>query len=302
MHITANVDTTEIGFQRVRYGLPTPAPLVSLIIPTKDRVDLLKMCIGSILKKTDYDAFEIIIVNNQSQQSETMKYLREIVRDKRIRVLDYDNSFNFSAINNYAVQHANGSVIGLVNNDIEVINGDWLTEMVSHVIRPGVGAVGAKLYYPDDTIQHAGVIIGFEGVAGHAYRGHGAKFTGQAGRASLTQSLSAVTGACLFVRKQVYEEVGGLDESLKVAFNDIDFCLRIRQAGYRNIWTPFAELYHHESLSRGHEDTPEKQERFQSEIMFMKTRWADELDHDPAYNPNLSLVGDAFSLARPPRV
>jgi O-antigen biosynthesis protein len=301
MHIKAHVNTIEIGFQKVRYDLPNPVPLVTLIVPTKDRVDLLKMSIGSLLKKTDYPQFEIIIVDNQSQKTETHKYFREIVRDKRVRVLKYDKPFNFSAINNFAAKYAQGSIIGLVNNDIEVIHGDWLTEMVSHAVRHGVGAVGAKLYYPDDTIQHAGVIVGFDGVAGHVYRGHGAKFTGQSGRAFLTQNLSAVTGACLLVRKHVYDEVGGLDESLKVAFNDIDFCLRIREAGYRNVWTPFAELYHHESLSRGYEDTPEKQERFQSEVMFMKNRWAKELDHDPAYNPNLSLVGNAFTLAHPPR-
>lgn len=300
--IKADVASTELGFQRIRYSLPVPAALVTLIIPTKDRADLLQMSVGSILKKTSYPSFEIIIVNNQSSDPATLEFFEEIVRDKRVKVLDYDAPFNFSAINNFAVKHANGSIIGLVNNDIEVIHDDWLAEMVSQAVRPGVGAVGAKLYYPDDTIQHAGVIVGLGGVAGHAYLGQSSKFLGQASRACLTQNLSAVTAACLLVKKQVYEEVGGLDESLKVAFNDVDFCLRIREAGYRNIWTPFASLYHHESLSRGYEDTPEKRARFQDEVLFMKNRWSRELDDDPAYNPNLSLTGNAFDLSYPPRV
>ncbi len=302
MQIKAEVSTTEVGFQRNKFSVPDPKPLVTLIIPTKDRVDLLQMSVGSILEKTSYEPFEIIIVDNRSEKNETRKYLESLSKDRRIRVLKYDASFNFSAINNFAARHARGSIIGLINNDIEVIHEDWLSEMVSHAIRPGVGAVGAKLYYPNDTIQHAGVILGFDGVAGHAYRGKDAKFPGQVGRAFLTQNLSAITAACLIVRKEIFDQVSGLDESLQVAFNDIDFCLRIRAAGFRNLWTPFAQLYHHESLSRGYEDTPEKQARFQNEIALMKNRWADELDHDPAYNPNLSLKGNAFDLAYPPRV
>ncbi|MGH8500574.1 MAG: glycosyltransferase family 2 protein, partial [Methylococcales bacterium] len=297
-----DVFITELGFQKIRYRQSTPEAMVSLIIPTKDRADLLRMSVGSILEKTDYPSFEIIIVNNQSSQEATSRYFREIAADKRVRVIDYDAEFNFSAINTFAARHARGVVLGLVNNDIEVINADWLTEMTSHAVRPGVGAVGAKLFYPDDTVQHAGVIIGLGGVAGHAYLGKNADYPGQASRACLTQNLSAVTAACLLIRKNVFDEVGGLDESLKVAFNDVDFCLRILRAGYRNVWTPFASLYHHESLSRGYEDTPEKRTRFQSEVLFMKNRWSEELDHDPAYNPNLTLNGNAFDLAYPPRV
>jgi O-antigen biosynthesis protein len=299
--IRAEAVSTKTGFQRIKYKLPTPLPLVSLIIPTRDRVDLLRMSVGSILKKTKYDSFEIIIVNNQSQKSETQKYFDDIVKDKRVKLVHYDAPFNFSALNNYAANYASGTILGLVNNDVEVIHGDWLTEMLSHAARPGVGAVGAKLYYPNDTIQHAGVVVGLGGVAGHAYHREPAKFLGQASRACLTQNLSAVTAACLLVSKKVFDEVGGLDETLGVAFNDIDFCLRIQRAGYRNVWTPFAELYHHESLSRGYEDTPEKRARFQAEVLFMKQRWAAELDRDPAYNPNLTLTGNAFDLAYPPR-
>jgi O-antigen biosynthesis protein len=299
--IRAEAISTKAGFQRIKYLLPLSLPLVSLIIPTRDRVDLLRMSVGSILKKTKYDPFEIIIVNNQSQKTETLKYFDNITKDKRVKIIDYDALFNFSALNNYAAKYANGSIIGLVNNDVEVIHGDWLTEMVSHAARPSVGAVGAKLYYPNDTIQHAGVIVGLGGVAGHAYHREPAKFLGQASRACLTQNLSAVTAACLVVSKKVFDEVGGLDETLGVAFNDIDFCLRIQRAGYRNVWTPFAELYHHESLSRGYEDTPEKRARFQAEVLFMKQRWSAELGRDPAYNPNLTLTGNAFDLAYPPR-
>ena len=300
--IKADVLTTELGFQKIQYRQQHPVAMVTLIIPTKDRADLLRMSVGSILEKTNYPSFEIIIVNNQSVEDATARYFRGIVHDKRVRVLDYDAEFNFSAINNFAAQHATGTVLGLVNNDIEVIDGEWLAEMTSHAVRPDVGAVGAKLFYPDGTVQHAGVIVGLGGVAGHAYLGESTEYAGQASRACLTQNLSAVTAACLVVKKSVFDEVGGLDESLKVAFNDVDFCLRILQAGYRNVWTPFAQLYHHESQSRGYEDTPEKRARFQSEVLFMKNRWIDELDHDRAYNPNLTLNGNAFDLAYPPRV
>jgi O-antigen biosynthesis protein len=299
--IRAEAIATKAGFQRITYQLPPSLPFVSLIIPTRDRVDLLQMSVGSILKKTKYDSFEIIIINNQSQKSETLKYFDNVIKDNRVKIVDYNAPFNFSALNNHAVKHASGSIIGLVNNDIEVIHGDWLSEMASHAARPGVGAVGAKLYYPNDTIQHAGVIVGLGGVAGHAYHRESMKFLGQASRACLTQNLSAVTAACLLVSKQVFDEVGGLDETLGVAFNDVDLCLRILRAGYRNVWTPFAELYHHESLSRGYEDTPEKRARFQAEVLFMKQRWAAELGCDPAYNPNLTLSGNAFDLAYPPR-
>ena len=207
-----------------------------------------------------------------------------------MRVLPYPGEFNYSAINNFAVAQARGEIIGLVNNDIEVISADWMEEMVAHAMRPDVGAVGAMLYYPDDTIQHAGVLVGLCGVAGHVGSRHPRGSQGYFGRMLLTQELSAVTAACLLVRKSVYDEVGGLDERLRVAFNDVDLCLRIREKGYRNVWTPFAELYHHESASRGLEDNPVKQARFMSEVAFMQERWSQALRHDPAYNPNLSLT------------
>lgn len=297
----AEVTALPIGHLRVRRNLPDPPPRVSLVIPTRDKVGLLRMCVQSILERTDYPDYEILVVDNQSVERETLDYFEEITRRPDVRVLRYDRPFNYSAINNYAIARASGSVIGLVNNDIEVISTDWLREMTAQASRPDVGAVGAMLYYPDDTIQHAGVLLGFGGVAGHALMHKPRGWTGQMSRAALTRELSAVTAACMVARRSVLEQVGGLDERLQVAFNDVDLCLRLREAGYRNLWTPFAELYHHESASRGYEDTPEKRARFQGEIDFMRSRWGGMLQHDPAYNPNLSLTEEPFALAFPPR-
>ncbi|MHB1271859.1 MAG: glycosyltransferase family 2 protein [Rhodanobacter sp.] len=290
------------GGYRVQYSLPAPQPKVTLIIPTRDRVDLLRMCIGSILAKTDYANYEILIVDNQSTDPETLAYFGEIQHDSRVRVLPYDAPFNYSLINNFAASRCDGEIVGLVNNDIEVIHADWLSEMVSQAIRSEIGAVGAMLYYPNDTLQHAGVVVGLGGLAGHAYLSQPRGYAGQMWRARLVQNLSAVTAACLLVRRSVFDEVGGLDEGLQVAFNDVDFCLRIRASGYLNLWTPHAELYHHESASRGYEDTPEKKQRFNREIAFVKRRWGDSLLSDPAYNPNLTLSGHNFELAPEPRV
>jgi len=284
----------------VRYPLPDPAPMVSLIVPTRDQLALLNTCVRSILSKTLYPHFELIIVDNQSEERETREWLARIEsEDDRVRVLSYDDEFNFSAINNFAVELAAGEIIGLVNNDIEVISPDWLNEMVGHACRPEIGCVGAKLYYDDDRIQHAGVILGVGGVAGHAHKYFPRFAHGYFSRAKLTQNLSAVTGACLIVRKSVYQEVGGLDITLKVAFNDVDFCVRVRNAGYRNLWTPHAELYHHESKSRGQEDTPEKRERFRSEVELMRERWGEMLDTDPYYSPHLTLKREDFSIRIP---
>ncbi|HEY5972165.1 MAG TPA: glycosyltransferase family 2 protein [Pseudoxanthomonas sp.] len=297
----AAVDITLQGYYRVRYPLPDPAPMVSLIIPTRDKVELLRMCVESILCNTRYENYEILVVDNQSEEEASLEYLASLESEPKVRVLRYDAAFNFSAINNFAARQARGDVLGLVNNDIEVKDGDWLREMVSHACREGVGAVGCMLYYPDDTIQHAGVLTGLHGVAGHVMVGKPRGSHGYFGRGRLVQNLSAVTAACLLVRKRVFDEVGGLDEKLRVAFNDIDFCLRMRKAGYRNVWTPHAELYHHESASRGAEDTPEKQARFRQEVDFMRDRWGDALQEDPAYSPNLTLSGYPFEMAFPPR-
>ncbi len=292
---------------RIRHALPAPAPKVSIIIPTKNAVDLLRLCVGSILARTTYPDFEIIVVNNRSDDAATLAYFGEL-RALGVRVLDYDAPFNFSALNNFAASAANGAVLAFLNNDLEVIAGDWLDEMVSQALRPEIGAVGAMLYYPGDTVQHAGVVLGLtgpagrDGVAGHAFKDAPRGSEGQRNRLRLAQNYSAVTAACLVIRAKTFAAVGGFNEpDLPVAFNDIDLCLRVQEAGFRNLWTPFAELYHHESASRGAEDTPEKLERFLREAAYMRRVWGRLLDRDPAYNPNLSLKQEDFSLAFPPR-
>lgn len=291
------------GHWRVVYPLPTPAPLVSLVIPTRNRVDLLRTCVDSILRLTDYPAYEILIVDNQSDDSATLAWFREIAAaDNRVRVLPYDRPFNYSAINNFAVQQARGTIVGLLNNDLECIAPDWLREMASHAARAEIGCVGAMLYFPNNTIQHAGIVLGLGGVANHAFCRLPRGTDGYMNRARLVQNYSAVTAACLVVRREVYLQVGGFNEEhLPVAFNDVDFCLRVRAAGYRNLWTPFAEFYHHESASRGLDESPEKRARFLSEVEFMRRTWGPILAQDPAYNPNLSVDLDGFKLARPPR-
>ena len=275
---------------RTRYPISKPEPLVSLLVPTRDMLEVLEPCIRSILEKTTYQNYEVLILDNGSIKSATLDYFDQVqAADSRVRVIPYHYPFNYSAINNYGVQHARGELIGLINNDVEIISPEWLTEMVSHALRPEIGCVGAKLYYANNTIQHAGVILGIGGVANHAYRNFPRGDHGYFARLSVVQNYSAVTAACLLVRKSIYEEVGGLEEEyLKVAFNDIDFCLKVREAGYRNLWTPYAELYHYESMSRGSEDTLEKQARFQREAEFMLRRWGNTLTSDPNHNSNLT--------------
>ncbi len=283
---------------RVEYPIPDPAPLVSLIIPTRDQFDILSRCISSLLDKTSYPNYEIMVLDNRSEDRKTIDYLDVIDKYEAVRVIHYDLPFNYSAINNFGVGKARGSILGLINNDIEVISPDWLTEMVYHAIRPEIGCVGAKLYYPDERIQHAGVILGIGGVAGHSHKYIHKSAPGYFSRLLLVQNLSAVTAACMVVRRPVFNQVGGLNEqNLAVAFNDVDLCLRIQQAGYRNLWTPYAELIHHESVSRGENDSPDKIERFKRETAYMKNRWGRRLNTDPYYSPNLTLVKEDFSLA-----
>ena len=298
-HQSASVEKgTYPNTYKVNWALPHAQPLVSLVIPTRDGYDILKQCLESIYDKTSYKNFEIIVVDNQTTCEKTLGLFDEYTENKaNFRVLNWDKPFNYSAINNFAVSQAKGEVVGLVNNDIEVINEDWLSEMVSHALRPEIGCVGAKLYYPNDTIQHAGVILGIGGVAGHSHKYFHKSDPGYFTRLHLVQNMSAVTAACLLVRKSVFEEVGGLNEQdLTVAFNDVDFCLKVHTSGYRNLFTPWAELYHHESISRGEEDTPEKIDRFNKESMYMKKTWATYLNSDPAYNVNLTNVHENFHL------
>lgn len=291
----AQATLLDSGGIRVRWKLPQPRPRVSIIIPTRDKVDLLRQCVSSILDKTTYENYEVVVIDNGSAQSETHAYFEQL-RASGVRIIDWERPFNYSELNNFAAGKASGDVLAFVNNDIEVIDPDWLGEMVSHAVKPGVGAVGAKLFYPDGSLQHAGVVLGVHGVAAHAYCGRPGSYAGQMNRANLLQSFSAVTAACLAIEKSVFEQVGGFDTDLAVAFNDVDLCLRVRDAGYRNVWTPFARLFHHESASRGAEDTVEKQARFQREVSLMRSRWGALLDNDPSYNPNLTRVGEPFAL------
>jgi O-antigen biosynthesis protein len=290
-------------YSRIVYPLPAQPPLVSLIIPTRDRVDLLRQCVDGMLNETDYPNLEVLVLDNNSQEPETLGYFAELADNPRARVLRWPGPFNYSAINNYGAAQAKGSVIGLINNDIKVIEPGWLSEMVRHALRPEVGAVGAKLYYGDDTIQHAGVVTGINGVANHVFKHLPRNHPGYFGNLKLVRNYSCVTAAALLMRKDVFDEVGGLDEKhLAVAFNDVDLCLKVRDAGYYIVWTPHAELYHLESASRGSDMEPEKLARFMREIRHMNDRWGDGLTHDPFYNPNLTMDAVDYGLAFPPRV
>ena len=301
--IAGHAELLDFGMYRVHYDLPERKPLVSLIIPTRNAYALVRQCIESIRHKTLYPNYEIILVDNGSDDPQSLHYFELLSQLKGITVIRDDGEFNYSAINNNAVEQANGELVGLINNDIEVISPGWLDEMVSLALQPNAGAIGARLWYPDNRLQHGGVIMGPLTLAGHAHkmlpRGHHGYF----GRASLIQGMSAVTAACLIVKKSVFQEVGGLNENdLKIAFNDVDFCLKIMDAGYQNVWTPNADLYHHESATRGIEDTPEKVKRFMSEVVYMQTKWKDVIANDPFYNPNLTFAAEDFSVAFPPRV
>jgi glycosyltransferase involved in cell wall biosynthesis len=287
---------------RVRWPVPEPPPLVSLIIPTRDGRDLLEACVESLLRVTAYRSFELIVVDNQSGDPRALEYLSAVQERGVARVLRFDAPFNFSALNNFAVREARGSVVGLLNNDLEIIDPGWLQEMVSQALRPDIGAVGARLLYPDRTVQHAGIILGIAGLASHAHKHSSERDDGYFLRARLVQNVSAVTAACLLIRRDTYLRVGGLDEELPVAFNDVDFCLRVRATGLRNLWTPFATLIHHESRTRGADDTPARRSTFRTERDRVLARWGPELLDDPAYNPNLTLESEDFSLAWPPRV
>lgn len=287
--------TKDLGFYRVKYEV-CGEPLVSIIIPNKDQVASLKKCLDSIREKTSYQNYEIIIVENNSEEPETFAFYKKIAGDK-IKIVTWEGEFNYSAINNFGVRHARGDYLLLLNNDVEIISEDWMKEMLSHCQRKEVGIVGAKLYYPDNTIQHAGIIIGIGGVAGSIFTGLPRAFSGYLHKASIQLDLSAVTAACMLVKRSVFEQVGGLEEKLKVAFNDVDFCLRVREKGYLVVYDPYAELYHYESRTRGAEDTKEKVRRFQTEIEYMRSHWIDLLKQgDPYYNCNLSLTKWDYSL------
>ena len=284
---------------RVAWTLPVPLPMVDIIIPTRDKVEVLKACIDSVFHKTSYSNYRLVIVDNDSQELRTKAYYDELEADSRVRLLHYAGEFNYSAINNYAVDNSEAPLIVLLNNDTEIISPGWLDEMAGQAMRDEIGCVGAKLYYSNGRLQHGGVIVGITGVAGHAHRYCTGDDRGYCDRLISTQNLVAVTAACLAIRRSTYLKVGGLDQThLGVAWNDVDLCLKVQQLGYRNLWTPYAELFHHEGLSRGADDTTAKMMRVDAERKVMVNRWRLDSFIDPAYHPLLTRESEQFSLSR----
>ena len=287
---------------RVRYAVSTPPPQVSVLVPTRDRLPLLRRCIRSV-QATAYRPLELLVVDNASRERRTHAYLRRLEAEGAARILSYPGPFNYSAMNNLAAGEARGEVLCLLNNDVEAIDPGWLTEMVALALQPGVGAVGAKLLYPNDTVQHAGAVAGLFGVAAHGYLRESHDADGYLLQLQTTREVAAVTAACLVIRKDRFLEVGGLDEQeLQVAFNDVDLCFKLLRAGYRNLWTPYAELHHRESASRGTDERGGDRRRFLREEAVMRQRWGKLIERDPYYNPNLSLDSNTPRPAWPPRV
>ncbi len=286
---------------RIDYAVPQPPPLVSIVIPTRDRVDLLRTCIDSIRARTAYVRYEIVIVDNDSHEPDALAYLADLARKDAMRVVPYPQPFNYAAQCNLGVREARGALIALVNNDIEAVTPQWLDELVALAVRPDVGLVGATLFYPDGTLQHAGVILGLNGVGDRPWIGTRRGFAGPYGRARAVREVSGLITACAVVARDRYLAVGGMNEALAVSCNDLDLCLRLRRAGYRNLLTPYAELVHHESASRGLADDPANARLARDEEARFTALWRRELETDPLYNPNLALEGAAYALAWPPR-
>lgn len=296
--IQAEVEMGELlGIYRTKYHLDTE-PLVSIIIPTKDHIEDLDKCIQSIEKRATYKNIEYIIIENNSEKEETFEYYEKLKKENpRVKLVVWEKEFNYSRINNFGVQYASGEYLLFLNNDTEIINENVIEEMLGYCMRDDVGIVGARLYYEDDTVQHAGVVVGLGGVAGHAFVGAAKDDPGYFRRIFVAQDYSAVTAACLMSKRKVFDEVKGFEETLAVAFNDIDFCMKVRKAGYLIVYNPYVELHHYESKSRGLEDTEEKIERFQGEIEIFQERWKEFLEEgDPYYSPNLTLDKNDFSL------
>ncbi|MFR6468491.1 MAG: glycosyltransferase family 2 protein [Lachnospiraceae bacterium] len=287
--------TKDLGFYRVKYQVQGN-PKVSIVIPNKDEKETLKKCLESIWQKTTYSNYEIILVENNSTTREIRDYYQELDGKNGVRVVYWDKEFNYSAINNFGISYAKGDYILCLNNDITVISPEWMEELLANCQRPEVGIVGARLYYPDNTIQHAGIVLGMGGCAGSLFVGLARSRGGYLHKAALQQDLSAVTAACFMVKKETFEKVGGFEEKLAVAFNDVDFCLKVRHAGYLVVYDPYAELYHHESKTRGYENTEAKKRRFQEEIEYMRCHWMPDILRDPYYNENLSLKASDYSL------
>jgi GT2 family glycosyltransferase len=283
------------GMYRVAYHL-REQPLVSVIIPNRDAAQLLHGVIES-LEQSTYANFEVLVLENGSTHEDTFAYYRELTQRPHVRLLKWDRPFNYSAVNNFGAAHARGSVLLFLNNDVQAIHPDWLEALVAHAVRPEIGAVGAKLLYVDGTVQHAGVVLGLGGVAGHAHLRFPGDAAGYQDRLRLVQNVAAVTGACLMTRRDVFVQAGGFDERFVLAYNDVDYGMRVRACGYRVLWTPEARLYHLESKTRGYEDDPAKRKRFEREFDLFKRTWARELEQgDPFYNRNFRLDRADFAL------
>lgn len=298
MGIDAKVDMTERpGWYRSHIKVQGN-PMVSIIIPNKDHTDDLELCLFSMSRKSTYRNYEVLIVENNSEKEETFEYYKKLPeRYPKVRVLTWEKEFNYSAINNFAAEEAQGEYLLFLNNDVEILTPDWIEEMLQNCQQENVAAVGAKLYYPDDTIQHAGVVLGLGGIAGHIMCRASREDPGYFGRMISVQEISAVTAACMMVKKSEFDSVKGFDETFQVAFNDIDLCMKFRAARKKIVFTPYAELYHYESKSRGLEDTPEKQFRFDKEVKRFQEKWAQQLEMgDPYYSPNLSVTEGDCSL------
>ncbi|MFN4131999.1 MAG: glycosyltransferase family 2 protein [Caldimicrobium sp.] len=297
LKIPATVQIIEPGKYKILYQLKKTLP-VSIIIPNRDQPEILKRCIESIFRKTTYKEYEIILIDNQSTDKETIKYIESLlVEEPKVKVLKYNQPFNYSAMNNLAVKIAQGEVLVFLNNDTEVITPQWLEVMLGCLEQPNVGAVGVKLYYPDDTVQHAGVIIGPGGCADNIFKGLKKDEKGYMDRAILQQDLSAVTSACMMTWKELFLQVGGFDEvNLPISFNDVDYCLKLRERGYRIIFTPYVELYHNESVSRGKDYTPEGLSKARKEADYIRQKWKKYIEYDPFYNPNLNYKKPDFTL------
>lgn len=303
--IAANVKAACGSWYQVEYALPDPAPGVSIIIPTAFCQGLVRDCLASVLTKSTYRNFEVLVLVNERHASlpENQLYLEQVRSDTRVKVLAYpDQPFNYSIVNNFGVSQATSPFICFLNDDTRVIDGDWLEQLVARAVQPGVGAVGPLLLYPDDTVQHAGVILGLAGTAGHVFSRLPKGSPGYMGRAALEQDLSCITAACMIVRAESFQQLGGFDPQFAVAFNDVDLCIRLKKAGWRLIWTPAASLYHCESVSVGQPDASDRAERFAQECLMLRTAHGDIIDNDPNYNPNLSLTSARCELSFPPRV
>ena len=305
-HLESTGDKAEVtragAWLTVRRPLPAPAPRIAVIVPTRDRPELLGMCLDGVMNRTDYPDLELLVVDNGSTDKAALALMEQTGRDPRLRILKAPGPFNFAALNNFAAGATDAPLLCLLNNDVEPTEPGWLQALAADAIRPGIGAVGARLLYPDGRLQHAGIATGIGGIAGHPLKGLDGRSPGPHGRVSLARRVGAVTAACLVTRREVWQAVGGMDaENLPVAFNDVDYCLKVRERGLAVLYQPAATLIHHESASRGLETRPADRPRIRAEEDYMQRRWGDQLRRDPAWNPNLSLESEQPRPAFPPR-